>query len=63
MTGGRILVFYEWHDIVGVKKTKSIDVLLWHTNGLIVTTADGEVNRSPARRISRAENCKTGVAL
>ncbi|ORY99950.1 hypothetical protein BCR43DRAFT_484605 [Syncephalastrum racemosum] len=42
VTGGRILVYYLWQDIVGVKKTKSIDVLVWHTNGLDVTTADGD---------------------
>lgn len=42
VTGGRVLVYYLWQDIVGVKKTKSIDVLVWHTNGLDVTTADGD---------------------
>ncbi|KAI8384540.1 uncharacterized protein BYT42DRAFT_612235 [Radiomyces spectabilis] len=45
VTGARILVDYPWSDIVGVRKTKNIDVVIWHTNGLEITTSEGEVLR------------------
>ncbi|KAI9497951.1 hypothetical protein BDB00DRAFT_868085 [Zychaea mexicana] len=42
VTGARILVYYYWRDIVSVRKSKSIDIFVWHTNGLDITTVDGE---------------------
>lgn len=40
-----MLVYYYWRDIVSVRKSKSINVLVWHTNGLDITTVDGEVRQ------------------
>ncbi|KAI9322399.1 hypothetical protein BX666DRAFT_2022878 [Dichotomocladium elegans] len=42
VTGARVLVYYYWADIVSVRKTKSIDLVVWHTNGLSIKTVDGE---------------------
>ncbi|KAI7852976.1 hypothetical protein BDC45DRAFT_511985 [Circinella umbellata] len=42
VTGAKILVYYYWRDIVSVRKSKSIDIFVWHTNGLDITTVDGE---------------------
>ncbi|KAJ8661017.1 hypothetical protein O0I10_003239 [Lichtheimia ornata] len=42
VTGARVLVYYYWRDIVSVRKSKSINILVWHTNGLDITTVDGE---------------------
>ncbi|KAI8136685.1 hypothetical protein BJV82DRAFT_638741 [Fennellomyces sp. T-0311] len=42
VTGAKVLVYYYWQDIVSVRKSKSINVFVWHTNGLDITTVDGE---------------------
>jgi hypothetical protein len=43
MTGSRILVECAFTDIVGVKKTKQFDMLVWHANGIDVSMADGTI--------------------
>lgn len=60
MTGGRVLVHYNWDDITGIKKTKSIDVLLWHTNGLTITTTDGEVTFPSSCERSASNSLQVG---
>ena len=46
VTGAKILVYYYWRDIISVRKSKSIDIFVWHTNGLDITTVDGEVRNN-----------------
>jgi hypothetical protein len=41
MTGGKILVECAFADIVGVKKTKQYDVVVWHSNGIDISISDG----------------------
>ncbi|CAO3624615.1 unnamed protein product [Mucor hiemalis] len=41
MTGGKILVECAFSDIVGVKKTKQFDVVVWHSNGIDISISDG----------------------
>jgi hypothetical protein len=43
VAGAKILVDYDTDDIVRIRKTKSIDLMLWHTNGLSLDMVDGEV--------------------
>lgn len=43
MTGSKILVECAFADIVGVKKTKQFDMLVWHANGIDVSMVDGGV--------------------
>ncbi|RUS16449.1 LOW QUALITY PROTEIN: hypothetical protein BC937DRAFT_91183 [Endogone sp. FLAS-F59071] len=42
VVGGKVEVDLPFHDIVGVKKTKSINLLFWHTDGLEITTTSGK---------------------
>lgn len=44
VAGAKILVDYDTDDIVRLRKTKSIDLMLWHTNGLALDMVDGEVS-------------------
>jgi hypothetical protein len=44
VAGARVLVDYDTDDIVRIRKTKSIDLMLWHTNGLSLDMVDGEVS-------------------
>lgn len=46
VAGARILVDYDTDDIVRIRKTKSIDLMLWHSNGLSLDMVDGEVSQS-----------------
>ncbi|KAI9267671.1 hypothetical protein EDC94DRAFT_582374 [Helicostylum pulchrum] len=41
MTGGKILVECVFEDIIGVKKTKQYDILVWHSTGIDISLADG----------------------
>lgn len=41
MTGGKILVECAFSDIIGVKKTKSFDVVVWHASGIDISISDG----------------------
>jgi hypothetical protein len=43
MTGSKVLVECAFTDIVGVKKTKQLDMLVWHAKGIDVSLADGAV--------------------
>lgn len=43
MTGSMILVECAYKDIIGVKKTKQYDMLVWHTNGIDISLSDGVV--------------------
>ncbi|KAG2186665.1 hypothetical protein INT44_002889 [Umbelopsis vinacea] len=42
VAGAKILIDYDTDDIVRLRKTKSIDLMLWHTNGLSIDMIDGE---------------------
>ncbi|KAI8582789.1 hypothetical protein K450DRAFT_226914 [Umbelopsis ramanniana AG] len=42
VAGAKILIDYDTDDIVRLRKTKSIDLMLWHTNGLSIDMNDGE---------------------
>lgn len=44
VAGAKILIDYDTDDIVRLRKTKSIDLMLWHTNGLALDMVDGEVS-------------------
>ncbi|KAJ2956274.1 hypothetical protein NQZ79_g7868 [Umbelopsis isabellina] len=46
VAGARVLVDYDTDDIVRIRKTKSIDLMLWHSNGLSLDMVDGEVSIS-----------------
>lgn len=41
MTGGKILVECVFDDIIGVKKTKQYDILVWHSTGIDISLSDG----------------------
>ncbi|KAG2236230.1 hypothetical protein INT48_008590 [Thamnidium elegans] len=41
MTGGKILVECVFNDIIGVKKTKQYDILVWHSTGIDISLSDG----------------------
>ncbi|KAI7893134.1 uncharacterized protein EV154DRAFT_502575 [Mucor mucedo] len=41
MTGSNVIVECAYTDIVGVKKTKQYDMLVWHSNGVDISLADG----------------------
>ncbi|KAI8330510.1 hypothetical protein BC941DRAFT_440709 [Chlamydoabsidia padenii] len=43
MTGAKVFVDYAWQDLVSVRKTKSMDALIFHTNGLDIHLSDGQV--------------------
>ncbi|KAI8883304.1 hypothetical protein K501DRAFT_249843 [Backusella circina FSU 941] len=42
-TGGNILVECDYNDIIGVKKTKNYNMLVWHANGIEITTFDNQI--------------------
>ncbi|KAM3582190.1 hypothetical protein VKS41_005618 [Umbelopsis sp. WA50703] len=42
VAGAKVLVDYDADDIVRIRKTKSIDLMLWHSNGLSLDMVDGE---------------------
>jgi hypothetical protein len=44
VAGAKVLVDYDADDIVRIRKTKSIDLMLWHSNGLSLDMVDGEVS-------------------
>ncbi|KAI8643547.1 hypothetical protein BD408DRAFT_414752 [Parasitella parasitica] len=55
MTGGKILVECAFDDIVGVKKTKQYDMLVWHASGIDISTMDGHV--LPFENVIRRDDC------
>jgi hypothetical protein len=42
-TGGKVLVECDYNDIIGVKKTKNYNMLVWHANGIEVSTFDNQI--------------------
>lgn len=55
MTGGKVLVECAFDDIVGVKKTKQYDMLVWHANGIDISTTDGHVLKF--ENVLRRDDC------
>jgi hypothetical protein len=45
MTGAKVFVDFAWQDLVRVKKTKSMDAFIFHTNGLDIHLSDGQVSK------------------
>ncbi|CEP10279.1 hypothetical protein [Parasitella parasitica] len=43
MTGGKVLVECAFDEIVGVRKTKQYDMLVWHASGIDISTTDGHI--------------------
>ena len=43
MTGSKVLVECAFTDIIGVKKTKQYDVVVWHASGIDISISDGSV--------------------
>ncbi|ORZ23430.1 hypothetical protein BCR42DRAFT_447121 [Absidia repens] len=43
LTGSKIFVDFDWQDLVSVRKTKSMDAFVFHTNGLDIHLSDGQV--------------------
>ncbi|KAI8982388.1 hypothetical protein BDF20DRAFT_866661 [Mycotypha africana] len=43
MAGARVLVECAYKDIIGVKKTKQYNMLVWHGSGIDISMADGMV--------------------
>ncbi|GAN06987.1 hypothetical protein MAM1_0144c06477 [Mucor ambiguus] len=55
MTGGKVLVECAFDDIVGVKKTKQYDMLVWHASGIDISTTDGHVLKF--ENVLRRDDC------
>ncbi|CAO3591184.1 unnamed protein product [Absidia cylindrospora] len=44
LTGSKIFVDFDWQELVSVRKTKSMDAFIFHTNGLDIHLSDGQVS-------------------
>jgi len=55
LRGNQILVDCLWNDIIGLKKTKGLNMIVWHATGIEVALASGETLQFNS--VSKRDDC------